>query len=348
MLAGDLPAFTRNNLNFLNATEVETVRLANLGFSVTRVRATSGVRASVLQDRLRRFGPGTFALNHIYRPAQQGADATNGLGALGWTERPETCGQGLRLGIVDTHVALARLTPAGAPRMTRRFALGTRSDASHGTTVAAFLVGAPSHDVDGALPGAALFAADAFHADVAGAAAETLALIRALDWLAGQDVHAVNLSLTGPANTLVRRAVMALVNRNIAVTAAAGNDGPLAGPTYPAAYPEVIGVTAVGPDMRRYAQANRGKHVFIAGPGVGLKSLDGKLVTGTSFAVPFVTAAIADALQGQRSLDTVKRKLSEQARDLGPVGPDDAFGHGLLRHTLSCVGEANYSEFPRE
>jgi hypothetical protein len=306
------------------------------------------VRAAVLRDRLRRFSPGTFALNHLYRLAQRSAGANDGLGALGWTDRPESCGQGLRLGIVDTQVALARLSSAGAPRMNRRFASGPRSDPSHGTTVAAFLVGAPNHGVDGVLPGAGLFAADAFHQTVDGAAAETLALIRALDWLAGQDVHAVNLSLTGPANTLLQRAVAALENRNIAVTAAAGNDGPLAGTTYPAAYSEVIGVTAVGVDMRRYVQANRGKHVFIAGPGVGLKSLDGKVVTGTSFAVPFVTAAIADALREQRSLETVKRELSEQARDLGPPGPDDAFGHGLLRHTLSCAAAADLSEFSRE
>jgi hypothetical protein len=230
----------------------------------------------------------------------------------------------------------------------RRFASGARSDPLHGTTIAAFLVGAPNHGVDGVLPGAGLFAADAFHATVGGAAAETLALIRALDWLAGQDVHAVNLSLTGPANTLLRRAVAALENLSIAVTAAAGNGGPLAGPTYPAAYPEVIGVTAVGADLRRYAQANRGKHIFIAGPGIGLESLDGRLVTGTSFAVPFVTAAIADVLRDQTPLDIVKRKLSEQARDLGPPGPDDAFGHGLLRHTLSCAAAANSIGFSRE
>jgi hypothetical protein len=348
VLATDLPAFTRNNLNFLNATEVETVRLGNLGFSITRVRGTSGVRAAVLRDRLRRFGPGTFALNHVYRLAQQSADATNGLQALGWTDRPAWCGQGLRLGIVDTQVNLARLSSGGAPRVNRRFASGARSDPLHGTTIAAFLVGAPNHGIDGVLPGAGLFAADAFHATVGGAAAETLALIRALDWLAGQDVHAVNLSLTGPANTLLRRAVAALENLNIAVTAAAGNGGPLAGPTYPAAYPEVIGVTAVGADLRRYAQANRGKHVFIAGPGVGLESLDGRLVTGTSFAVPFVTAAIADVLRDQTPLDIVKRKLSEQARDLGPPGPDDAFGHGLLRHTLSCAAAANSIGFSRE
>ncbi|MBK1670264.1 hypothetical protein CKO28_19745 [Rhodovibrio sodomensis] len=348
MLSSDLPAFTRNNLNFLNATEIETVRLDALGFSITRLRATSNVRAAVLQDRLRRFGPGTFTLNHIYRPAQQRAEATNALEALGWTDRPASCGQGLRLGIVDTHVALPRLSTATAPRMNRRFASGARSDPMHGTTVAAFLVGAPDHGVAGALPGAGLFAADVFYADGDGAAAETLALVRALDWLAGQDVHAVNLSLTGPANALLQRAVSALEIRNIAITAAAGNSGPLAAATYPAAYPEVIGVTAVGSDMRRYEQANRGEHVFIAGPGVALKGLDGQVVTGTSFAVPFVTAAIADALNAERSLSAVKRKLSEQARDLGPSGPDDAFGHGLLRYALRCGPAATFSELSRE
>ena len=41
-------------------------------------------------------------------------------------------------------------------------------------------------------------------------------------------------------------------------TAAAGNDGPTAGPAYPAAYPQVIAVTAVTKDLRNYPYANRG------------------------------------------------------------------------------------------
>jgi hypothetical protein len=61
-----------------------------------------------------------------------------------------------------------------------------------------------------------------------------------------------------------------------------------------------------------------------------------------------VTAAIADVLSERRSLETVRRKLSAQARDLGPAGPDDAFGYGLLRHTLSCEAGTSLSELSRE
>lgn len=56
--------------------------------------------------------------------------------------------------------------------------------------------------------------------------------------------------------------------RGMVLIAAVGNAGPRSPPLYPAAYREVIGVTAVDADYRLLPQANRGRQVAVAAPGV--------------------------------------------------------------------------------
>ena len=77
--------------------------------------------------------------------------------------------------------------------------------------------------------------------------------------------------------------------------AAAGNNGPGAEPSYPAAYPGVIAVTAVDQNLNVYRRATQGAYVDLAAPGVNIWTASlkgsGALKTGTSDAVPFVSAA---------------------------------------------------------
>jgi subtilisin family serine protease len=81
------------------------------------------------------------------------------------------------------------------------------------------------------------------------------------------------------------------------VIAAAGNLGPDGPPRYPAAYAEVIAVTAVDLLGQTYEHANRGPYIDVAAPGVHIWSAGasghGKFFDGTSFATPFVTAEVA-------------------------------------------------------
>src|SRR5262249_58302580 len=83
----------------------------------------------------------------------------------------------------------------------------------------------------------------------------------------------------------------------VVFAAAAGNGGPFALPSSPAAYPEVIAVTAVDRNLVGYRHATRGPHIDLAAPGVDIwTALPDKREgpqTGTSFAVPYVTAAAA-------------------------------------------------------
>jgi subtilisin family serine protease len=79
--------------------------------------------------------------------------------------------------------------------------------------------------------------------------------------------------------------------RDCALVAASGNSGD-ARIYWPAAYPQVIAVGAVGPDRAISSFTTRGDHVALCAPGerVLTAALDGyQRATGTSFAAPFVT-----------------------------------------------------------
>ena len=149
------------------------------------------------------------------------------------------------------------------------------------------------------------------------------------------------MSLAGPANGLVERAVSALASRGTLVVAAAGNEGPTAGPAFPAAYPTALAVTAVDRDLRPFRSANRGDYLSLAAPGVDVwapTAAGGAMRSGTSYAATFVAAAAADlsAQAGRPSVPELKRLLEAQARDLGQAGYDPIFGHGLLQAQPLC------------
>jgi subtilisin family serine protease len=141
----------------------------------------------------------------------------------------------------------------------------------------------------------------------------------------------VSISLVGPSNPLVARAIAAAQRRGVYVIAAVGNDGPAAPPSYPASYPGVIAVTAVDGRNRALIEAGRAAHLDYAAPGADIRGRDkdGKTVRlrGTSYAVPLVAARAAAAVERGPSWETV---LDREAVDLGPKGPDAQFGRGLL------------------
>ena len=83
--------------------------------------------------------------------------------------------------------------------------------------------------------------------------------------------------------------------RGCILVAASGNNGQETR-YWPAAFPDVIAVGAVGDDYVPTAFSTRGDHVALCAPGekVLTTAIDGyQLASGTSFAAPFVTAAAA-------------------------------------------------------
>lgn len=323
---------------------------------LVRLRIPSGITLDAARDRARNVAAGAAVdFNHYYRPEQDRTSACEEKGCalmrhlVGWS--PEMAGPGcsssVRIGLIDTainrsHEALSgarlevlRLDAEGAPP----------SGAQHGTAVAALLVGAADSRAPGLVPLSQLFAVDAFRRSSAGTElASAFDLVRALDELAQRDVRVVNLSLAGPHNDLLEKAVAAMTGpQGTVLIAAVGNAGSSAAPQFPAAYETVIAVTAIDTRRKVYRRAGRGNHVDLAAPGVNVwtaASVAGaRPKTGTSFAAPFVTAAAALLLSEQPSLSPreVAAALSRDADDIGTPGKDAIFGWGLLNVRGLCA-----------
>lgn len=325
-------------------------RLGALGLVAARLRAPAGSGLDEARARIAALVPGAeIDLNHLYRPDEFpcGPDGCAGFAEIGWAPRGGCPARPL-IGMIDTglnpaHAALAdRAVEVVALERDER----PESARMHGTAIAALLVGRPDTRTPGLLPQARLVAVDAFHGGRGGDAADAFALVRALDLLIARRVDVVNMSFSGPANTLVARLLAAAREAGIALVAAAGNDGPAAAPAYPAADPAVVAVTAIDSRRRVFRQAAQGEHVAFAAPGVRVWTAasisGGRQRSGTSYAAPFVTAAIgaARAADPEASVDDIVARLAREAIDLGAPGRDPVFGHGLVDASGICGAES--------
>lgn len=313
--------------------------LPHLGF-VLSVFCTSRVGpAAQVADALEQgVLPLRVALNDRYQPA--GRDYY--VKAIGWRDELRVCGARRRIGLVDTGVDVRHGALANA-RVTTRSLLspGVRpASREHGTAVASVLAGT-SGEAPGLIGEAELLVADVFRQrgnDESDTNAELL--VRALDWLVGRDVELINMSLAGPHNEVLARAVEAAAAVGAVMVAAGGNGD--RNPVFPAAYPNVVAVTAVDARTRVYSRANRGGYIDFAAPGVDLylaaPGNRGKYYTGTSFATPFVTAALAILKTSHPDADagTLFEVLASGAVDLGEAGRDPTFGRGLIQAPPDC------------
>ena len=91
-----------------------------------------------------------------------------------------------------------------------------------------------------------------------GAQGTTFNILKGLDWAASKNARIVNMSFAGPPDPMLRDMLAKAHARGIVLIAAVGNAGPRSPPLYPAADPDVIGVTATDADDKLLPQANRG------------------------------------------------------------------------------------------
>ncbi|MGF1625549.1 MAG: S8 family serine peptidase [Alphaproteobacteria bacterium] len=333
---------------------IDEQTIAAFGSTLRRLRVPPGISLIDARAAVRALPSGQDAdLNHYYRPEQTGEVSCAGLHCpaldlIDWPldpSRENACGEDIPIGMIDTAVNTDHPTFAGSRLEFRRLMddAPATSDATHGTAIAAILVGDPASRSPGLLPHARLVAVDAFSRVRSDERADVFTLVEALGFLAGENVRVINLSLAGPPNTVLERAVSELAGPlGIVLVAAAGNAGPQAGPLYPAAYDGVVAVTAVDQAGTVYRRAGRGPHIDFAAPGVDVwtaASVSGaRARTGTSFAAPFVSAAAVLVLQEAPGLtpERVLDVLSATARDLGAAGRDEIYGHGLLSLTGLC------------
>ena len=249
----------------------------------------------------------------------------------------EQDGEGLAIGIIDTQINTEHRALTGANVRAHSFVSDLDSQPlDHGTSVASIIVG-QSAEYQGLLPKAEIYSASVFsQTDDRGTTATTISLVRALDWMTENSVRVVNMSLTGPPNTVLKQAIDRAFEGGTVVVAAVGNAGPTAEPLYPAAYQNVVAVTAIGQQRQVYRLANRGGHLDFAAPGINVQhaqqNMDFASSSGTSMAAPFVAAILA--VYGDPELGITPElldKLANNAEDLGQEGFDHVYGHGLIR-----------------
>ncbi|MCB1946225.1 MAG: S8 family serine peptidase, partial [Thauera sp.] len=223
-----------NRATALGLRVIDRVQARQLGVSFARLRLPPGLDARSAREILSERGPGKFDLHHLYKIAQAAPAARcEGPGCaarelIGWPADSRACGRGQAIGIVDTAVDAAHPALVGADLLRQAFVTDGKeaAPADHGTAVAALLVGQSDSVVPGLVPRARVFAAAPFHTLPSGnATADTAGLVKSLDWLVGQGVAVIGMSLAGPDNAVLREAVRRVEARGIVVVAAAGNGG---------------------------------------------------------------------------------------------------------------------------
>jgi len=161
-------------------------------------------------------------------------------------------------------------------------------------------------------------------------------IISCIDWSVAQGADVINMSLGGSTGSaLLEAACDDAANAGTLVIAAAGNEGP-GKIGYPAAYASVVSVGATTSTDAIASFSNTNPDVELSAPGASIVSTckGGGLCTynGTSMASPHVTGAGAilfSAIPGMTA-DCARTALANSAIDLGPVGRDTGYGHGLI------------------
>ncbi len=313
---------------------VEQTFLVELEMTLVRFRAPPELDSlEALTKRLPENMAKRLDRNHVYSPQTASANIP-----AADIQGKTVCHHPVKIGMIDTAIQLGH--PAFSASVinqkiiTKNFLEETLPEPeAHGTAVAGLLVG-KGDELIPFTPDASLYAASVFYTrnDYA-QGATMMSLVRALNWLMMEKVSVVNMSLTGPDNQILAKAISKTLSQGTAVVAAVGNEGPAVRVMYPAAYPGVIAATAVDSNQKIYRWANRGPQVYFSAPGVSVLTArsDGKYghESGTSMAAPVISAYVACELVSKDLKDALVN-LQTRALDLGKPGRDPVFGFGLL------------------
>ncbi len=247
---------------------------------------------------------------------------------------PRTTGAGVKVAVLDTGI------DPDHPELAGKVAGGTngalfggdwRDDNGHGThvsgTIAAQLDG---RGVVGVAPGVQLYAVKVLDKNGGG---NLTSILKGFYWCVRNRMQVVNMSLGSPNGIFVWHWLIEYAHsRGVVLVAAAGNSSGAVG--YPAAYPEVIAVSASDVDDRLAPFSSRGPQVAFIAPGVDvMSSIPGggyARHSGTSMATPHVTglAALAIAL-GHSGPEDVRRALTAAARPLPGLSRSEQ-GAGMI------------------
>jgi len=264
-------------------------------------------------------------------------------------------GKNIKIGIIDTGIDYAHPDLAPNVALTRSYIDDTDGFDSgfHGTHVAGIFGGADTGiGIIGVAPQCDIYSAKIFGK---GNYYTVKAEEAALEWLASENVHVINMSygglyplgVPGVEESLERyhALIKQVHDAGIIMVAATGNSGnprdTLDRVSWPARFPEVFAVGAICQELQRAEFSSAGPDLDFAMPGVDVYSCyphkQWARFSGTSMAAPYLTGCVALLQEWAMARDgrpfnyeEVKKYLVEYATDLGVEGVDVEHGHGYV------------------
>lgn len=257
-------------------------------------------------------------------------------------------GVGVKVGVIDTGIDLKHpdLQVVGDVNIINERKTG-KDDNGHGSHVAGTIAATDNEiGVIGVAHQANLYAVKVLDRNGSGWLSDVIA---GLQWSIDNGMEVVNMSLGTASNIQsFEDAVQAVNAAGIIQVGAAGNDygGPV---IYPAAYPEVIAVSATDDTDNIAVFSSVGPEVELAAPGVDIHSTwkggGYNTISGTSMAAPHVTGTVALAIAA--GVTDVRGTLQATADDLGAGGKDNEYGYGLVDTEETVTGSQTSPAPPR-
>ena len=215
-----------------------------------------------------------------------------------WSQMPANAPK-VTIAVIDSGIC------AGNPDLTGRILPGwdfvendavPQDDYGHGCEVSG-VIAANMNDgigIAGVAPNAQIMPLRVLDANGVGSYSNVAA---AIVYAADNGAQVINMSLGGSSpSSVLQDAVTYAASKGVILVAAAGNNG-TQGALYPAAYDPVIAVGSVDPNLQPSSFSNYGPLIDIWAPGRDILTTkrDGSygLVSGTSFAAPYVAGAEA-------------------------------------------------------
>ena len=274
-------------------------------------------------------------------------------------------GKGCVVAVIDTGCAFEKKDdiPAASDlkgtKYTKPFDFITNTkkaydDHGHGTHVAGTIAQATNngHGCAGVAYDATIMPLKVLTAHGSGTVAD---IANAVEYAANNGANVINMSLGGPrAAQVLAKACRYANQRGVTIVCAAGNSG-REGVGYPAAYPECIAVSSVGPDGNLAFYSSWGEQVCIAAPGGNYRGEAEKhqgvlqntvfnkqdvfeFWQGTSMASPHAAGVAALIWQsGVKGPGGIRAKLRETAT---PKDDPKKYGAGVI-NAAAAVGAAS-------
>ncbi|HGJ66038.1 TPA: peptidase S8 [bacterium] len=242
-------------------------------------------------------------------------------------------GSGVKVGIIDTGISTVHKDLKVYGGINTINGISYNDDNGHGSHVAGIVSALNNTSgVVGVAYNARLYAIKALNSSGSGYLSD---IIEGLDWCINNGIKVINMSLGTSSNVKsFEDAVKKVYSLGIVMVASAGNSSGGA-VSYPAAYAEVIAVSATNTNDSIASFSSIGPEVELSAPGVNIystyKSTSFAYMSGTSMAAPHVTGTVALLLaKGITGIEQIRNKLISTADDLGTAGFDPKFGFGLV------------------